>query len=78
MDGMTIEQLSGGRPRRGTRPHLGPLALTLLLVGLAVAIAADGQLPAAWSRALFGVLLVLDLIVVEWLTRSQSVPSRRA
>ena len=51
-------------------PHkLQPLAAGLLVLGLLAAVALDGQLPGHWLKALLGVLLILDVIVVEWLTR---------
>ena len=56
----------------GIRTRIGPLAAGVLAVGLVVAIATDGQLPEPWTRAMLGVLLVLDGIMIEWLTR----PSR--
>ncbi|MDP9471909.1 MAG: hypothetical protein M3Q71_14810 [Chloroflexota bacterium] len=49
--------------------RLGPAATVLLLVGLVAAISTDGRLPAASTQALLGVLLVLDVIATEWLTR---------
>ena len=62
---------------RWTRPtmhrHLPaktqPIAALLLGIGLLVAIATDGMLSPLVSRALFSVLAVLNLIVMEWLTR---------
>ena len=55
--------------RRSGRRDLHPLVATLLALGLVVAVVTDGALPGLWSKALFGVLLVLDGITIEWLTR---------
>ena len=63
MDGAT-----GGAAKRGLA-RLGPVAAVLLLVGLAAAIGTEGRLPVASTRALLGLLLVLDVIATEWLTR---------
>ena len=49
--------------------RLGPIAAVLLLGSLGAAIGTEGVLPAASTQALLGVLLVLDVIAVEWLTR---------
>ena len=46
-----------------------PWAAAVLVLGLLAAVALDGQLPGHWFKALLGVLLVLDVIVAEWLTR---------
>jgi 1,4-dihydroxy-2-naphthoate octaprenyltransferase len=54
---------------RKLAPKTQPLAAGMLAVGLAFAIAADGHLDGAASTALFAVLLVLDAVVIEWLTR---------
>lgn len=55
--------------RIGLRDKFGPVATMLLAVGLTVAIATDGSLPVIWSRALFGVLFVLNVIMIDWLTK---------
>ena len=58
------------------RPHLPaktqPVAALLLGLGLLVAIVTDGSLSPLVSRTLFGVLAVLNVIVVEWLTRPRA------
>ena len=51
------------------RKALHPLVAALLALGLVVAVVTDGALPDLWSKALFGVLLVLDGVTIEWLTR---------
>ena len=58
--------IGAGRTARG---RVGPAAVLLVLLGLAAAVATDGRLPADGTRALLGVLLVLDLVAAEWLTR---------
>ena len=45
------------------------LAAALLALGLAVAVATQGAVPAAWTRVLLAVLLIPDLILAERLTR---------
>jgi hypothetical protein len=47
----------------------GPIALGLVMVGLAAAIGTDGLLPAAWTQAILAILLVADVVAAEWLTR---------
>ncbi len=49
--------------------RVGPAAAVLLLVGLVTAITTDGRLPTTSTQALLGVLLILDVIAAEWLTR---------
>ena len=73
---MMTTSITAGAAGSGSRSRIGPIALGLLLAGLATAIAVDGQLPSAWTRLLFGVLLVLDLVAAEWLTRPRS-PAHR-
>ena len=58
-----------GRLQPSGRRNLHPLVAALLALGLIVAVVTDGALPGLWSKALFGVLLVLDGITIEWLTR---------
>jgi hypothetical protein len=50
-----------------------PLAAVLLVPGLALAVAADGELPAVGMKMLFAVLFLLDLAMIHWLTRSRSI-----
>jgi hypothetical protein len=49
---------------------VGPIAAALLAVGIVFAIATDGSLPVIWSRALFGLLFVLNIVMADWLTKS--------
>jgi hypothetical protein len=58
-------------------PKIGPAALVLLIVGLMFAIATDGNLPVVWSRALFALLFVSNLVVTNWLIRGAHSPNSR-
>ena len=49
--------------------EVGPVALVVLIAGLLVAIATDGDLPVMWSRALFASLFVSNLVVTDWLIK---------
>ena len=66
----TQDRKSPMAPWLSTHPR-APLALTaaLLALGLAVAIATEGAVPAAWTRTLLAVLLLPDLLLAERLTR---------
>ena len=68
-DGRFVNGGTVGRLRQSGRRDLHPLVAALLALGLVVAVVTDGALPGVWSKALFGVLLVLDGITIEWLTR---------
>ena len=68
-DGRFASDRAVGGLRRGGRRDLHPLVAALLALGLVAAVVTDGALPGLWSKALFGVLLVLDAITIEWLTR---------
>jgi hypothetical protein len=48
---------------------IGRAAMALLALGLVVAMATDGHLPAAGTYALFGVLAALDGLAIAWLVR---------
>ena len=55
---------------RWTDPaKIGPAATALLALGLALAVATDGRLPALRTYALFGALAALDGLAIAWLTR---------
>lgn len=73
MESVRIERLKRidlrGRLGAVRSARIGPIALGVLLGGLAVAIAFDGSLPLIWSRILFGALFVANLIVADWLIR---------
>ena len=60
-----------GRMRRSREVagKVEQLAPALLAVGLVVAIATDGALPTPASKALFAVLMALNLVTVRWLLR---------
>ena len=49
------------------RPRVRPPAAILLALGIVVAIATDGDLPMLVSKGLFGVLFLLNLVVIDWL-----------
>jgi hypothetical protein len=49
--------------------NLGPAAIALLALGLVLAVATDGRLPAVGTYALFGALAALDGLAIAWLTR---------
>jgi hypothetical protein len=64
-----------GRLGRWPTAHpRAPLALAaaLLALGLALAIATDGAVPAAWTRTLLAFLLLPNLVLAERLTRPRS------
>ena len=48
---------------------IGPTAMALLALGLAIAVATDGHLPVAGTYALFGALAALDGLAIAWLVR---------
>jgi hypothetical protein len=48
---------------------IGPVAMALLALGLVIAVATDGHLPAAGTYALFGALAALDGLAIAWLVR---------
>ncbi|MGH2533479.1 MAG: hypothetical protein ACRDJW_14365 [Thermomicrobiales bacterium] len=50
-----------------TRIGWNTLAVALLVIGLFVAIAMDGELPAAVTKGLLVGLLGLDVVVIRWL-----------
>ena len=52
--------------------HLGPVAAILLPFGLIAAISTDGRLPGTTTQMLLGLLLILDVIAAEWLTRPRA------
>ncbi len=56
-----------------TSNKIQPWLAGVLALGLTVAIATDGHVPAYAVKTLLGVLLVIDLIVAEWLTRPRGV-----
>lgn len=58
----------------GIRTKVQPWAAGFLTLGLLAAVALDGDLPGSWSRALFGVLMVLNLVTIDWLTRPRVAP----
>ena len=66
------------RPKLGDRSAVpAVLALVVLLavvaevlaLGLVLAVATDGRLPAVGTYALFGALAALDGLAIAWLTR---------
>ena len=59
-----------GHHWRQVSGKLESLAPVLLAVGLLVAIATDGALPIPASKALFAVLMALNLVTVRRLLRS--------
>lgn len=59
------------RLRAVRRNEAGPAAVAILVVGLLAAIALDGNIPVLWSRVLFGVLFLTDLVAIDWLTRER-------
>jgi hypothetical protein len=48
---------------------LGQVSAVLVFIGLAFAMATDGELSLLWSRLLFGALIILDVLMVDWLIR---------
>lgn len=51
----------------GRRSRFGPPAALLMSAGILAAITTDGTLPGMLTKALFGLLIVLDVIVIDWL-----------
>lgn len=60
------------RSTKRTLSHLGPAAAILLPVGLIAAISTDGRLPGTTTQMLLCLLLILDVIAAEWLTRPRA------
>ena len=52
---------------------LGPAAIALLALGLVLAVATDGRLPAVGTYALFGAMAALDGLAIAWLVRPRGV-----
>ena len=55
--------------RLGLVSKWGQLATVLLVVGLALAIATDGIMPALGTKALLASILPLNIVAALWLTR---------
>ena len=68
--GVGIQQGEGAMHGRwADSTKIGPAAMALLALGLVLAVATDGRLPAPGTYALFGALAALDGLAIAWLTR---------
>jgi hypothetical protein len=60
LDGMIFDMV---------RHRVHTLATVLLAIGLVVAIALDGDLPAPMAKGLFLTLMGLDFVMIRWLMK---------
>lgn len=51
------------------RDSLQPAIAALLGLGILLVVVTDGRLPTPWSGALFGALVILDLITIGLVSR---------